>query len=309
MYTVSTIPDKKYISGSLKFSFSSSGFFWILTRIFFPKHKENTKYFQELDKKELTAPIPVGKLRISWLGHSTVFLQTADGVNIILDPIAKRSIAGVISRITGIPIPLRDLPHTQVCLISHDHYDHLDTKGLQDISPDIVVAGNGIRSVISKRHSVTELSWWKDTETHGLNITFVPAKHWSKRGLGRKNKNLWGGFVVQTKTHTIYYAGDTAFCDVPALVKERFKNIDLAILPIGGYKPDILTEFHTTPTQSFTFFKILDAKYFLPVHWGTYNLSEESAYDPIERLEKEFAMNDSESGKLLRLPVGGTVII
>jgi len=288
---------------------------WLFKKILVGEHKENTKYFQKLPKETIHVSVPQSQTRVSWLGHSTVLIQTHVGdshepMNIILDPIWSKRISGVVARTTGIPIELEDVPHIDVCLISHDHYDHLHTRSLNTIAPDVVIAGENMKSVMNKKHTIVELPWWGTTSYKGLKITFVPSKHWSKRGLHRKNKNLWGGFVLETGTTVIYYSGDTAYCDAPKLVKEKFPVIDLAILPIGCYEPKEVMEFHTNPEQSFEFFKTLGAKNFLPVHWGTYNLSAESIYDPIERLQKAFVEDQMKhpdaQGKLQVLPVGGT---
>ncbi len=300
-----TSPDLKYISRSTRLSFLSFAR-WILGRIFSAR-KINDAYFQMLEKETLSAAVPEGKLRLSWLGHSTVLIQTPGGKNILLDPIARASIGGAVRRMCGVPIPLRELPHIHVCLISHDHYDHLDLRALRDVSPDLVIAGEKMRSVIGSDHAVSELGWWETMEAQGMRFTFVPAKHWSGRALGRRNARLWGGFVMEIEGRTIYYSGDTAECDVPALVHEKFPDIDIAILPIGAYMPDELREFHTTPEQSFAFFKTLGARYFLPVHWGTYDLSQEPVYEPIERLKKAFLSENRGEGRLIEIPVGGVV--
>lgn len=267
----------------------------------------NTKYFQHLPKETLNAPIEKGRSRISWLGHSTVVIQRDNGKNIILDPIFQKRIQYLTPRITGIPIAPKDLPKIDLCLISHDHYDHLDTKSLNAVAPKQIVAGTKMKSAICPQHAVTELAWWETTKIDDMEITFVPAKHWSKRGLEKRNKRLWGGFVIKLPSHTIYYSGDTAFCDVAQSVKEKFLHIDLAILPIGCYEPEWITEFHTSPEQAFSIWKSTGAKQFLPVHWGTYDLSDEPVYDPIERIQKAFAKENA-SG-LIVLPVGGTMLL
>jgi L-ascorbate metabolism protein UlaG (beta-lactamase superfamily) len=300
---------EKYTSKTPTFSFLTM-LKWIIVLLTREKRekKYNSKYFQILKKETLVAPIEKGKLRISWLGHSTVLLQCDDGTNIILDPIFQKRIQYVTPRTTGIPIPPADLPHIDMCLISHDHYDHLDTKSLREAKPDVIIAGTKMKTAISSKHKVRELDWWQSVKIKDMEITFVPAKHWSKRGLEKRNKRLWGGFVIKLPSRTIYYSGDTAYCDIAEKIKEKFGKIDLAILPIGCYEPAWIMEFHTNPEQAFEIYKTLGAKYFLPVHWGTYDLSDESAYDPIERIQKLFA-KENQPGNLLALPVGGTIEI
>lgn len=278
---------------------------WVFGRMFSKTHKENTQYFEKLDPAQITTPIAPGKIRIAWLGHASLLIQLADGQTIVTDPIFKRKIAGTVPRITDVPLLPSDVPTPDVCLLSHDHYDHLDTAALRALSPKHIIGGTRISSALNKKYAVTELAWWESATVSGVRYTFVPAKHWSKRGLTAKNKRLWGGFVIETGTHTIYFAGDTAACDVDARVREKFPNIDLAIIPIGAYKPDFITEFHLSPAQSVDFYTKVGAKKFLPIHWGTYDLSDEGAYDPINDLMHAWQeKNLPEDGKLF-LSVGG----
>lgn len=47
-----------------------------------------------------------------------------------------------------------------------------------------------------------------------FKITFVPACHWSRRGIA-KNYRLWGGFVIESPTKKkVFYSGDTGYCTI-----------------------------------------------------------------------------------------------
>ena len=295
-------PDQRYVSKQIKLN-PFTMMKWIGGKIFFSKRKENTKYFKFLNKESLVVP-SVGNIRVSWLGHSSVLIQLANGKTIMIDPIFRKRSGGVVPRIVGVPIASSGLPQIDICLISHDHYDHCDIPALASLNIKNMVSGKEMKSVFNKKCNVVELDWWESAEIDNLKITFIPAKHWSGRAFSKRNARLWGGFVIETKTHTIYYSGDTAFCDVAELVHERFPKIDIAIIPVGAYKPDFITEFHVTPEQAFQFFQTLKPKYFLPVHWGTYDLSDESVYEPIERIQKAFA--DANASGLLDFCVGET---
>jgi len=43
---------------------------------------------------------------------------------------------------------------------------------------------------------VFELNWWESKESNNLNFVFTPAQHWCSRGIGDRNKTLWGSWYV-----------------------------------------------------------------------------------------------------------------
>jgi len=66
---------------------------------------------------------------VTWIGHATVLAQLG-GINLLTDPVfsdraSPFSFAGP-KRHVAPGVSLRDLPHVELVLISHNHYDHLD---------------------------------------------------------------------------------------------------------------------------------------------------------------------------------------
>ena len=61
---------------------------------------------------------------------------------------------------------------------------------------------------------------WMQTEIIAIEdrkykITFVPACHWSRRGMFDYCQRLWGGFVIETPyNQKIFYSGDTGYAGV-----------------------------------------------------------------------------------------------
>ncbi len=281
---------------------------WILSRLFSRRiKKSNTKYFIKTDPAVLHAPVQSGRTRVTWLGHASLIIQTDTGVTIVTDPIFKKKIAYTVPRITDIPLLPKDMPSVDICLLSHDHYDHLDTDALGMLAPKLIVGGEKIQTALPRNANAIGLSWWQSVKAGDITLTFVPARHWSKRGLEKRNKRLWGGFVIETGTHTIYFAGDTSWCDVGARVAERFPAIDLAVIPIGAYKPDLIKEFHLSPDQAVDFYTQTGAKAFLPIHWGTYDLSEELAYDAVNDLATAWEKKGLPESARRVLSVGETI--
>ena len=132
------------------------------------------------------------------------------------------------------------LPPIDVVLVSHNHHDHLDPWTIRRLGPAplyVTPLGNGSVLRRSGAGEVVELDWWESTRRGDLEITLVPARHWSMRTPFDRNEALWGGFVVRGPEGTAYHSGDTAHFDGFAEIGRRCGPIDWAMLPIGAYEP------------------------------------------------------------------------
>jgi L-ascorbate metabolism protein UlaG (beta-lactamase superfamily) len=141
-----------------------------------------------------------------------------------------------------------------------------------------------------------------------VRVTYVPSQHWSRRGLADVNQSLWGGFIVQGTTATLYHSGDTAYFNGFAEIGRRFPGIDAAMLPIGAYDPAWFMERqHMNPEQAVRAFLDLGAKRFFAMHWGTFKLTDEPLLEPPERLKKEWVAKQLDPARMGLLDVGQTV--
>ena len=244
--------------------------------------------FVQADPASLATPPAVGEpARVTWLGHAS-FLVQLDGVSLLLDPALREHIFPRITRNVPPGLALEALPPIDAALVSHSHYDHLDLGTLERVKAP-VVAGLGLKRFFEDEDlPATELAWWETTTVKGVRITFVPAKHWSRRGPLDTNKTLWGGFVIEGSTATVYHSGDTAYFDGFAAIGRRFPGIDLALLPIGAYDPAwFMEKQHMNPEQALQAFVDLGARTFVAMHWGTFKLTDEPLDEPPARLAAE----------------------
>jgi L-ascorbate metabolism protein UlaG (beta-lactamase superfamily) len=240
------------------------------------------------DPARLARPPARGEpARVTWLGHAS-FLVQLDGVSLLVDPALRPSIVGGIDRNVPPGLALDRLPPIDAVLVTHGHYDHLDLPTLQAVKAP-VVAGLGLeRWFRDRKLFATELGWWRAARIGDVTITFVPAQHWSRRGLLDANATLWGGFVIEGSTATVYHSGDTAYFDGFREIGARFPGIDLALLPIGAYDPAWFMERqHLNPEQAVQAFDDLGARTFVAMHWGTFKLSDEPLDEPPRRVEAE----------------------
>ncbi len=181
------------------------------------------------------------------------------------------------------------LPPLDLLLISHNHYDHLDAPTVRPLARDTpVVAPGGLGRWFRYRGftAVTELDWWETVRVCPLEVTFVPAHHWSRRGLFDHCATLWGGFVLTLPGLRVYHAGDSAYGPFFAEIGSRYPGIDVAMLPIGAYAPRwFMHTMHMDPEEAAQAASDVDARIMVPMHWGTFQLSREPALEPIERTQ------------------------
>ncbi|MFK2825126.1 MBL fold metallo-hydrolase [Bacillus sp. B190/17] len=245
----------------------------------------------------------------TWIGHSTFLIQM-NGLNILTDPVwAKRM--GFQKRLTEPGISLTDLPEIDVVVISHGHYDHLDFPTLKKLkgNPQFFVPA-GLKSLFERRgyKKIIEMNWWDCVEYKEIAIHFVPAQHWTRRTMTDMNTSHWGGFIFQSLSETMYFVGDTGYFSGFSEIGRRF-NIDTVFMPIGAYEPEwFMKESHINPEDSVKAFLELGAKLFVPMHYGTYWLADDTGTEALERLYREWEKQQLPMKQLMVLLLGETVI-
>lgn len=226
---------------------------------------------------------------VTWLGHATMLIQM-NGVNIITDPLIE-SPSWLYKRLLPFGVNPQELPKIDVVILSHNHRDHMDESALRFLHEKydpwfFVPEGN--KAWFSKRSiaKVQELMWWQTVEYKDTSFHFVPAWHWSQRGLFDHNKTLWGGWVVESKKDSVYFAGDTAYSELYfKTIGNIFPRIEIAIMPIGPCDPDeLMRKSHMSAQQAGQAFLDCGARYFIPMHWGTFYFGTDDFYTPVERI-------------------------
>lgn len=233
---------------------------------------------------------------VTWVGHSTLLVQL-DGVNILTDPhwsdrASPVTFAGP-KRLMTPGVPFENLPHIDLVLISHDHYDHLDletVRRLAEVHRPLFLVPLGLKAWFAEIGitKVEELDWWESRRVNGLTVTCLPAQHFSGRTLWDRNQRLWSSWAVTGDTKRVFFAGDTGFYEVFKEIGRRLGPFDLAAIPIGAYLPrSIMRMTHLTPEEALQLFGDIRGERFMAIHWGTFDLTEEPIEEPPQRLEAE----------------------
>lgn len=226
-----------------------------------------------------------------WLGHSTFYIRL-NGIQLLTDPVFFDILS--VKRQSALPVDVRRFTNLDYILLSHDHRDHLDEKSLKLLAtqnPDVTyLAGLGMKELIRRftmSDKIEEAGWYQQytMSDQPVRITFVPSRHWAKRGLTDTNQRLWGGFVMEGPTTRILFGGDSGYDAHYRQLGAIFGALDYAILGIGAYEPAwFMAPNHQSPADALNAFTDLNATRFIPMHYSTFDLSDEPLSQPLTDL-------------------------
>jgi N-acyl-phosphatidylethanolamine-hydrolysing phospholipase D len=257
------------------------------------------------------------RITATWIGHATMLLQI-DGVNILTDPqFSERAFmvqwAGP-KRKTPLPATLAELPHIDLVMISHNHYDHLDADTIDALiaqagGAPLFVAPLGVDRWLAQRGAqrVERFDWWDSKVLLGLAISCVPVHHWSARSPFDRNTTLWGGWVVKTPAFSMFFVGDTGYSPDFKDIGERFGGFDLAMIPVGAYEPRwFMKDQHVDPDEAVRIHQDVKARRSIGIHWGTFELTDEPLDQPIGDLAQALAKADLPADRFVLFKHGET---
>jgi L-ascorbate metabolism protein UlaG (beta-lactamase superfamily) len=236
---------------------------------------------------------PASGLRVTWMGHSSMLLEI-DGARLLIDPVWEQRAAPVQwagpKRFFAPPLQLEELPRIDVVLLSHDHYDHLGSETVQRLARIEAAAGAvwvtplGVGQILKKLgvREVLELDWTESTHVGELELTALPARHFSGRSLFTRFQTLWASFVLAGPQHRVYYGADSGEWAGFKEIAEAYGPFDLTMLEIGAFDP-LWADIHMGPEGAARMFQAMGARgLMMPIHWGLFDLSLHAWRQPIE---------------------------
>ena len=257
---------------------------WKLSRN--PKAQAKREDAFQLTVRPIEALPPPEQDCLVWLGHASFLLRVA-GRTLLLDPCLKGP--RFLRRLAAAPLDLGGVDVDYV-LVSHGHFDHLDLATLKDLKGPALTALVPLRlgacvQAGNPAMAVQEAGWYQRFDTGaGLEVTLLPAQHWHRRGLADFNTCLWGSFLVQWGGRSLYFAGDTGYNGHFKEIREQVGPVDYALLPIGAYDPPYLMRpSHLDPEEALQAFQDLQGGTMIPMHVGTFDLSDEPRGEPLRR--------------------------
>ena len=224
-------------------------------------------------------------VKVIFIGHSSVLLSF-EHKNYLLDPIYNEKVV-FYHRKKPPGIPFEELPPIHGILISHGHYDHFDRLTIEKFPKTTpLFVAKGLRHPVELLgfERIYEFSAWETVSIEGVTITATPAQHSGKQPFFH-DPSEFIGFVIQHREKTVYFAGDTGYFPGFREIGKRFQ-IDVALLPIGAYRPRKNFKKHMNPPDALRAFEDLGAKWMIPIHWGTFRLGLEPVDEPAIWLKK-----------------------
>jgi len=259
---------------------------------------------------------PKDKIQATWVGHASFLIQM-DDTNILTDPIFSERCSPVQwagpKRMVAAPLQPAELPNVDFVIISHNHYDHLDTGTVQQLLPKVNkwFVPLGIKSWLvdqgASKDAVIELDWWQEhvyarKDKPDIKVVCTPCQHFSGRTLFDLNTTLWASWSIIGPTRRFFFAGDTGYRSVPKdtppadeaklpicpefkEIGRRFGPFDLSAIPIGAYSPRwFMSPVHLNPEDAVDVHVDVQSRHTIGMHWGTFVLTDEPVEEPPIRL-------------------------
>jgi len=270
---------------------------------------------------------PMMQPAVTWIGHASTLVQLG-GLNVLTDPVFSErvsplSFVGPKRHVAPALMP-GQLPHIDLVLISHNHYDHLDDASVRALANQaggaplfIVPLGNKAWMAERGIMNVVELDWWQSHPIAApggpVEVVLTPAQHWSGRGLNDRMATLWGSYALFAPDCHLFFSGDTAYSKDFRDIHERFATLqqgggfDVALIAIGAYEPRwFMSTQHVNPAEAVQIHLDIAAKQSIGIHWGTFELTDESLDEPPRHLADARRAKGLADDAFITLAIGQT---
>ncbi len=166
-------------------------------------------------------------MRITLIGHSTVLIEIA-GKKLLTDPYFGTWGNPAYKRVAPPGRPREACRDVDVVLVSHHHWDHIDSKFFRALPDNVAVLTPPNMAWLTRLYgarNVTGIKPWEVRHFDAVTITAVPAQHMA----------IAHGFVIAGEGRQVYFAGDTFYAPFMAEISRRFK-LDVALMPVTTFR-------------------------------------------------------------------------
>ncbi|WP_458096839.1 MBL fold metallo-hydrolase [Roseomonas sp. WA12] len=308
-------PDGRFLNPDGRPSGNSLGEVWRMMRegsgTPWPRHVVDAP-------EPMPAEPPPGHAAITFIGHATFLIRIAGGPTLLADPIWSERCSPVSflgpRRARAPGLALEALPPIDAVLLSHNHYDHLDVPTLRRLAVPRIITGLNNAPILARNGipGAEELDWWGETTIGDTAITYIPAHHFSARGIHDRGRALWGGFAIRGAAGSILFAGDTAYGAHLSGIGKELGPFSIGLIPIGAYEPNwFMRSVHMNPGEAVRARSDLRVRTAIAMHFGTFKLTQEGIDEPPRALvaachEAGLAMGDfivPRFGETITLPL------
>lgn len=230
--------------------------------------------------------LPTDRDWLVWFGHSSYLFQLG-GKRFLIDPLLKMEfpVSVMLRPFKGTDIySPDDLPEIDYLIITHEHWDHLDYATLRDLHGKVghVICPLGVAEYMEywkyDKDIITEMDWDETFSHSSLKITCLPTRHFSNRMFNR-NKTLWASFMVEVGERKVYVGGDGGYDGRFKQIRERFGQVDLAMMENGQYNEN-WANLHLMPAHLEQAILDLQAKQVFTVHHDKFSLAPHAWTEP-----------------------------
>jgi len=242
-----------------------------------------------------------GHFTLWWLGQSGYLIKWR-GNHLLLDPYLSDSLTTKYAetdkphnRMTERVIRPAVLDFVDVVTSSHNHTDHLDGETLIPllaVNPEIkLVIPEANREFVCERLKCRTdypigMNDGITKKVHKFTFHGVPAAH-NEIDRDDQGQCRYMGYVIQFGNWTVYHSGDTLWFQGLEEILKHF-NIDLAILPINGNKPERRVAGNLNCEEAPRLAHAIGAKLVIPCHYDMFTFN---TADPAEFLAAADKLN------------------
>ena len=186
------------------------------------------------------------------LVHASIRIEY-DGKEIMIDPVTK---------LGDKTIDYTTLPKANYIFVTHEHFDHLDTAAIKQLTSD--------NTQLITNQRCAEMLGYGQVMANGdmlqiaddITVEAVPAYNTTEGHLQFHPKGRDNGFILTLDGLRVYIAGDTE--DIPEM--DNIKDIDVAFLPCNQ-------PYTMTVEQLVNAARTIKPKVLFPYHYGQTDVS------------------------------------